>query len=235
MKKSMFLFATLVLCLNATAQIKFFMEVSGNHSLLSKSDRVYTTEVPSDVPQYKMMRIDEYKSSYTNKPGGNVMAGAQYSFSPQISLEPGIDFCMINFKQDLMSQTVNFYYDKEMSPSISQSPISPKVSSSYTQSDFNLFYLNIPISVFYHFLDDKLAAGVGIVPGFLITSKGGSAESSNFNKGSVGMQVQLRYRFMDTWWITGAFQEYNSYLYPESAKQSFSRNRLIKLGLRYDF
>lgn len=235
MKKSLFLFVIAIFSLHASAQVKFFTEVSGNYSLVSASERTYETELASDIPQYKKMRYDVYSAKYKNKIGGNVMLGAQYFLIPEFSLESGLDFCMINFQQDQTLLSVNFYYPENAVPSLSSSPVplSPRLTRNV--NDFNLFYLNIPISVFYHFLDNKLAAGIGIVPGFFVASKGGYGANTNFNKSSMAMQVQLRYQFVDRCWITGTFQEYTSYIYPESAKQNFSRNRLIKLGLRYDF
>lgn len=231
MKKSLFLFIATIFSLHASAQVKFFTEVSGNYSLISNSYRIYSAEVDSDNPQYKVIRMDRYSANYKNRIGGNVMFAAQYFLIPEFSLESGLDLCMINFQQELFHATTHYdLIEKELKPKTSMSP-----TLFGSNSDLNLFYLNIPISGFYHFLDNKLAAGIGIVPGFFVASKGGYGANTNFNKSSMAMQVQLRYQFVDRCWITGTFQEYTSYIYPESAKQSFSRNRLIKLGLRYDF
>jgi hypothetical protein len=100
--------------------------------------------------------------------------------------------------------------------------------------DFSLNYLSIPVSVFYQLCKDRLYVGAGVVPGVLIHASNWSNDNSTLSKLSVAAQLQTRFRMTEKISVVAAFQQYLSPIFKEEFSPNKSKNRLVKLGLRYD-
>lgn len=231
--KKLIFIPVLLISLNISAQLQFFVEASGNFSLISQYKAVQITEVTSDRFDYGMFRTNTYGAGYNNKPGAGLTAGLQYFFTQEnISIDAGIDFNNANFHQKLTTETSYFYASKKDNTLVKAENPLPSMTSK--ADNHSLYMLSLPVSFSYYFLEDKLSVSLGAVPGLLIYNTGGSGASADFNKATVGIQVQLRYQVAPQWWLMGGFQEYSTKLYDASLKQSFSNLRLMKLGVKYD-
>lgn len=223
----------LTLTVFANGQIKYFIEASGNVSLISKSVATQTVDVTSDKPDFFKFNKNDYSATYKNKPGGGITAGLQYFFQEdKISLDAGIDINNVNFFQKLKTESY-YVYQSSVDYSVTKAD-NPPPSKTEKEDDHNLLLLSLPLSFSYYFLENNLSVSVGVLPGLLVMSTGGTGASADFNKTAMGIQVQLRYQFAPKIWVMGGFQEYSSKLYNPLLKQSFSNLRLIKLGLKYD-
>ncbi|MFV0390487.1 MAG: outer membrane beta-barrel protein [Paludibacteraceae bacterium] len=230
MKKTL-LFILLAFSMHLPAQLKFFVEASPNASLITRNRVTQITELASDRPSYQKFLRGEYGAKYSNKLGGGIAAGIQYVFPEQnISLDAGLAFDNVNFRQEIITETLLYYVSATTNE---MDEVIPQITA--TTDNHNLFQLSIPLSISYYFLKENLSVGLGVLPGFIVASTGGSGASSNFNKAQFAIQLQLRYRFAPNWWIVGGFQEYSSKLYKPELKQSFSNLRLLKWGLKCDF
>ncbi len=221
----------LTFSLLVNAQLSFSVEGTGSHSLISKSAASSTSEIPYPYKEHKSYRTATYKADYTNRLGAGLTVGLNYFFQENLSLETGINFKNINFSQKTSSSYEAYYLPMKEGVLY---PELPKLPDTETKDNFNLLLLSVPISASYYLLDNKLSASLGILPGYLLYSKGGSGASSEFNKFQMGIQVQLRYQFAPKIWIVAGFQEYSTKLYKPELKQSFSNLREVQLGLRYD-
>lgn len=228
------LFTLLMLSVATYAQLNFFVEGTGNFSLILKSQAELSTEVNSDNPDAYLFKNETFSAKYKNKLGGGVTAGMQYFFeSNNISLDAGLDFNNVNFYQELKVET-KYIYRLKSDFSIYDAGNPPLPSITQKESNHSLLILSVPLSISYYFLENNLSASLGALPGYVVYSKGGSGASADFNKFQVGIQIQLRYQFAPKIWLTGGFQEYSTKLYKPELKQSFSNLRLVKLGIRYD-
>lgn len=232
-KKILFI-PLILLSLNISAQLKFYVEGSGNFSLISKYYATQISEVEtSDRPRYNLYLSETYGAAYNNKPGGGITAGLQYFFKDEnLSFDAGLDFNNVNFRQTL---TTNKYYFYQSTTDLTiENATNPPPGKSEKSDNHSLFLLSVPLSISYYFLENNLSVSLGALPGLVLHSTGGSGASAAFNKGAVGIQVQLRYQFTPGLWLMGGFQEYSTKLYDPLLKQSFSNLRLMKLGLKYD-
>ena len=229
-----FLFVPLLLLsFTISAQFKFFVEASGNATLISEYKATQLTELESERTDYKLFMANTYGGSYSNKLGGGLMAGFQYLFNNEnISFDAGIDFNNVNFHQTLTTSS-SYFYQKNSDFTIIKTE-TPLPSTTEKGDNHSLFLVSLPLSISYYFLEDNLSVSLGAIPGLLVYSTGGSGASADFNKAAVGIQVQLRYQVVEKWWLMAGFQEYSTKLYDASLKQSFSNLRLIKLGVKYD-
>lgn len=216
------------------AQVNFFVEASGNASLISEYYATQITETEtSDRQGYYKFLSNTYGGSYNNKLGGGLTAGLQYFVKQgNISLDAAIDFNNVNFYQKLT--TSNYYFYQSITDYKIENATNPPASKTEKGDNHSLHLLSLPLSFSYYFLNNDLSVSLGAIPGLLMHSTGGSGASADFNKTVVGIQVQLRYQVAPKIWMMGGFQEYSSKLYDPMLKQSFSNLRLLKLGLKYD-
>jgi hypothetical protein len=215
----------------ANAQFNFFVEGTGNFSLISKSKVVNTYAIPHNHLNFKSYRETTYKADYVNKLGADITLGLNYFFQDNFSFDTGINFKNVNFNQKTSNSSKEFYLPIENG----SYPTLPHLPTSELKDDYSLFLLSVPVSVSYYLLENTLSASLGATPGYLVYSKGGSGESADFNKFQMGIELQLRYQIAPKIWLTGVFQEYSTKLYKPELKQSFSNLRMLKLGLKYDF
>ncbi len=226
-------FPLLLLSFSLSAQFRFFMEASGNVTLITENKVTQLAEITSDRPDYYLFRTSTYGGSYANKPGVGFTAGFQYFFNREnISLDAGIDFNNVNFHQTL-SASSSYFYQRKSDYFIDNKGVPlPELSSK--ADNHSLYLASLPVSISYYLLENNLSISLGVIPGLLIYSTGGRGASADFSKATAGIQVQLRYQVVDKWWIMAGFQEYSTKLYEASLKQSFSNLRLLKLGVKYD-
>ncbi len=230
LKKSILLLLLLT-SIGVQAQIKFHIEPSVNFGLITSSSATSTKEVSSDRPNLKKYQTDANKADYGNMPGAGVHVGHNYFFKEYISLNAGVDFSNINFKQTLNSKT-SFFYQQAGNNNIIETE---EGKHSEKSTDLHsLFLLSIPIGASYYLLDNDLSVDIGLLPGVLLGSTGGSGKSGDFNKLAMGMQLQLKYQFIPHWRIVAGFQEYSTKLYDPALRISYSNIRYLKIGLSYE-
>lgn len=233
LRKILFI-SLLLMSVNIQAQVSFFVEASGNASLIAEYYATQITEFEnSDRLGYTKFLSNTYGGSYSNKPGAGLTAGLQYFIKQgNISLDAAIDFNNVNFHQTLTTYNYYFYQsttDYKIENATNPAPVRTEKADNHSQ-----YLLSLPVSFSYYFLEKNLSVSLGLVPGLLVYSTGGNGASTDFNKTQVGIQVQLRYQFVPQWWLMAGFQEYSTKLYDASLKQSFSNLRLMKLGVKYD-
>lgn len=230
--RKILILSLLIISAFVNAQVKFFIETTGNISLISNSQATHTYEVTSEQPNTKKFQKEKYFAGYNNKVGGGVTAGLNYFFKENFSFDAGLGFNNINFHQKTATSVSNVYI-----PTNSNSEPTETTSVTTTKSDDNhsLFLLSLPVSLSYYLLENTLSMGVGLIPSLLIYDSGGIGSATDFNKVHLGIQLQLSYEFIPQWWLTAGFQEYSTKLYDPELKTSFSNLRLLKMGLKYDF
>lgn len=134
--------------------------------------------------------------------------------------------------QMLQSRT-SFFYQKPNDTEVIKSGTEPIIN--LKDATHHLLMIGVPVGLSYYLLEEQLALSVGLMPSFLVFNQGGDRLSSDLNKFAMATQLQLRYRFIPGWWLTGGYSEYSTKLYKPSLKQSFSSMREIKLGVRREF
>lgn len=230
LKKSTLLLLLLT-SIGVQAQLKYHIEPSVNFGLITNSSATSTKEVSPDRPNLKKYQTDANKAEYGNKPGAGLRIGVNYFFKENFSLNTGVDFSNIYFKQTLNSKT-SFFYQQAGSSNIIETEEGKQ--SSFSTASHSLFLLSIPIGASYYLLDNDLSVDIGLLPGILLGSTGGSGKSSAFNKPAMGMQLQLKYQFIPQWRIVAGFQEYSTKLYDPALRVSYSNIRYLKIGLSYE-
>jgi hypothetical protein len=116
---------------------------------------------------------------------------------------------------------------------ISQIPVN-SVSYYELKSDFSLSYLSIPVSVFYQLLKERLYVGAGVVPGVLIHASNDYNDNGMLSKLNIAARLQARFKMTEKISVVAAFQQSLSPTFKEEFSPNRSKNRLVKLGLRYD-
>jgi len=233
MKKRLLLLTyTLFLVFSLQAQIHFFVEASGNMSLIPKSEKTVSSSSIPEGANYTMYSIYNYKEDYDKALGANVMMGIQYDLKNKFSFESGLDLSLIKFNHDFLTAHA-FMYTPLDNTVLSQIPVT-SVSYYELKSNFSLTYLSIPISAFYQLFKDKLYVGAGVVPGVLVSASNDFNDNSIFSKLSIAAQLQARYKMTEKISIVAAFQQYLSPIFKEGFSPNKTKNRLVKLGLRYD-
>lgn len=229
--KNSILFFFLCISLGVSAQVNYFLELSGNLSLIPSSEKSFFSDMGMNDAHQKILKEEGYQASYNDRMGGDIMVGLSYFVAPKVSIETGLDFNLLRFKQTLDKIIVFTTHGNKL-----QAP-SPEGSHRMEKGEFSLFYLNLPLSIFYHLGNNRFAIGAGFIPSLFLGGKDkeGKMDNSQFQRVGIGMQGQLRYRVTENVWIISAFQYFNTKIYKSSAKQGYSHNRLVKLGLRYDF
>ena len=231
MKKRLLLISySFFLIISSQAQVHYFVEASGNMSLIPKSKKIIESH-SIDATTYTLLSKDTYDESYKNTLGGNIMVGLHYDLKNKVSLESGVELTMIKINRD-------FYFNHESTYFSVSNIVLPTPPNSYyntgSKIDFSLNYLSIPVSVFYQLCKDRLYVGAGVVPGILIHASNWSNDNSMLSKLSVAAQLQTRFRMTDKISVVAAFQQYLSPIFKEEFSPNKSKNRLVKLGLRYD-
>ena len=231
-KRLLLLSSSIFLIFNSQAQIHYFVEASGNMSLIPKSEKTISSSSIPEGTNYTMYSIYNYKEKYDKALGGNVMIGMQYDLKNKFSLESGIDLSLIKFNHDLLG-THAFTYKFIDNLVISQIPVN-SVSYYELKSDFSLSYLSIPVSVFYQLLKERLYVGAGVVPGVLIHASNDYNDNSMLSKLNIAALLQARFKMTEKISVVAAFQQSLSPTFKEEFSPNRSKNRLVKLGLRYD-
>jgi len=231
MKKRLLLISySFFLIISSQAQVHYFVEASGNMSLIPKSKKIIESH-SIDATTYTLLSKDTYNESYKNTLGGNIMVGLHYDLKNKVSLESGVELTMIKINRD-------FYFNHESTYFSVSNIVLPTPPNSYyntgSKIDFSLNYLSIPVSVFYQLCKDRLYVGAGVVPGVLIHASNWSNDNSMLSKLSVAAQLQTRFRMTEKISVVAAFQQYLSPIFKEEFSPNKSKNRLVKLGLRYD-
>ena len=231
MKKRLLLISySFFLIISSQAQVHYFVEASGNMSLIPKSKKIIESH-SIDATTYTLLSKDTYDESYKNTLGGNIMVGLHYDLKNKVSLESGVELTMIKINRD-------FYFNHESTYFSVSNIVLPTPPNSYyntgSKIDFSLNYLSIPVSVFYQLCKNRLYVGAGVVPGILIHASNWSNDNSMLSKLSVAAQLQTRFRMTDKISVVAAFQQYLSPIFKEEFSPNKSKNRLVKLGLRYD-
>lgn len=231
MKKRLLLISySFFLIINSQAQVHYFVEASGNMSLVPKSKMIIESQ-SIDATTYTLYSKDIYKESYNNTLGGNIMVGLHYGLKDKVSLESGVELTLIKFNRDFNFNHESMYF----SASNIVLPIPPNsYYNTGSKIDFSINYLSIPVSVFYQLCKDRLYVGAGVVPGILIHASNWSNDNSMLSKLSVAAQLQTRFRMTEKISVVAAFQQYLSPIFKEEFSPNKSKNRLVKLGLRYD-
>lgn len=231
MKKRLLLLTyTLFLVFSLQAQIHFFVEASGNMSLIPKSEKIVGSQSIDPATTYTLYMKDTYNENYTGIAGGNIMVGLQAELKNDFSLESGLELALIKFNRDIVLTHESMY----LPVSNVTMPVPP--DSYYRtglKSDFGLTYLSIPVSVFYQPIKRKLYVGGGVLPGLLVHSSS-VTDDYMFSKLSIAAQLQARYKMTEKISIVAAFQQYLSPIFKEGFSPNKTKNRLVKLGLRYD-
>ena len=231
MKKRLLLISySFFLIISSQAQVHYFVEASGNMSLIPKSKKIIESH-SIDATTYTLLSKDTYNESYKNTLGGNIMVGLHYDLKNKVSLESGVELTMIKINRD-------FYFNHESTYFSVSNIVLPTPPNSYyntgSKIDFSLNYLSIPVSVFYQLCKNRLYVGAGVVPGVLIHASNWSNDNSMLSKLSVAAQLQTRFRMTEKISVVAAFQQYLSPIFKEEFSPNKSKNRLVKLGLRYD-
>ena len=212
------------------AQIHYFVEASGNMSLIPKSEKIIESQ-STDASGYTLLSKNTYSESYKNTMGGNVMVGMRYDLKNKFSLESGVELALIRFNRDF-----NFKHESMYLPV--DNVLMPTPPNNYfnngLKSDFSLSYLSIPVSVFYQLLKERLYVGVGVVPGLLVHSSNDLNNTSMLLKFSLAAQVQASFKMTEKISIIAAFQQYLSPIFIEEFSPNKTKNKLVKLGLRYE-
>jgi len=232
MKKRLLLLTyTLFLVFSLQAQIHFFVEASGNMSLIPKSEKIVESQSIDPTTTYTLYMKDTYNENYTGIAGGNIMVGLQAELKNDFSLESGLELALIKFNRDFLLTHESMYLP------VSNFAIMPYTPNSDfrtgLKSDFGLTYLSIPVSVFYQPIKRKLYVGGGVLPGLLVHSSS-VTDDYMFSKLSIAAQLQARYKMTEKISIVAAFQQYLSPIFKEGFSPNKTKNRLVKLGLRYD-
>ena len=231
MKKRLLLLSYfLFLVFSLQAQIHFFVEASGNMSLIPKSEKIVGSQSIDPTTTYTLYMKDTYNENYTGIAGGNIMVGLQAELKNDFSLESGLELTLIKFNRDIVLTHESMY----LPVSNVTMPVPP--DSYYRtglKSDFGLTYLSIPVSVFYQPIKRKLYVGGGVLPGLLVHSSS-VTDDYMFSKLSIAAQLQARYKMTEKISIVAAFQQYLSPIFKEGFSPNKTKNRLVKLGLRYD-
>jgi len=231
MKKQLLLLTyTLFLVFSLQAQIHFFIEASGNMSLIPKSEKIVGSQSIDPATTYTLYMKDTYNENYKGIAGGNIMVGLQAELKNDFSLESGLELTLIKFNRDIVLTHESMY----LPVSNVTMPVPP--DSYYRtglKSDFGLTYLSIPVSVFYQPIKRKLYVGGGVLPGLLVHSSS-ITDDYMFSKLSIAAQLQTRYKMTEKISIVAAFQQYLSPIFKEGFSPNKTKNRLVKLGLRYD-
>lgn len=235
MKKRLLLLSySLFVVFGLQAQVHFFVEASGNMSLIPKSEKTVSSSSIPEGANYTAYSIYNYKEDYDNALGTNVVMGIQYDLKNKFSFESGLDLSLIKFNHDLLLSHVYMYTPLYYNNyALLQIPDS-HVSSIKSKSNFSLTYLSIPISAFYRLFEDKLYVGAGVLPGVLVSASNDYNDNSIVSKLSIAAQLQVRYKMTEKISVVTAFQQYLSPIFKEDFSPNKTKNRLVKLGLRYD-
>lgn len=229
-KRLLLLTYSFFLIMSSQAQVHYFVEASGNMSLIPKSKKIIESH-SIDATTYTLLSKDTYKESYNNTLGGNIMVGLYYDLKNKFSLESGVELTLIKFNREFNFNHESMYF----SASNIVLPIPPNsYYNTGSKFNFSLNYLSIPVSVFYQLCKDRLYVGAGVVPGVLIHASNGSDDNSMLSKLSVAAQLQARFRMTEKISVVAAFQQYLSPIFKDEFVPNKSKNRLVKLGLRYD-
>ena len=87
MKKRLLLISySFFLIISSQAQVHYFVEASGNMSLIPKSKKIIESH-SIDATTYTLLSKDTYDESYKNTLGGNIMVGLHYDLKNKVSLE----------------------------------------------------------------------------------------------------------------------------------------------------
>jgi hypothetical protein len=231
MKKRLLLLTySFFLIFSLQAQIHYFVEASGNMSLVPKSEKVIESN-SIDASTYTLYSKDTYNESYKNTLGGNIMVGLQYDLKNSFSLESGVELSLIKFNRDFNLKHESKYFSLS-------NIFMPTPPNSYfnngLKSDFSLSYLSIPVSVFYQLVKERFYVGAGVVPGVLVHASNDFNNTNMLSKLTVAAQVQARFKMTEKISVIGAFQQYLSPIFKEDFSPNKTKNRLVKLGLRYD-
>ncbi|ADQ78813.1 hypothetical protein Palpr_0657 [Paludibacter propionicigenes WB4] len=230
-KRLLLLSYSLFVVFGLQAQVHFFVEASGNMSLIPKSEKTVSSSSIPEGANYTAYSIYNYKEDYDNALGTNVVMGIQYDLKNKFSFESGLDLSLIKFNHDLLLSHAFMYI--ALNNSNSQIPLH-SVSYYELKSNFSLTYLSIPISVFYRLFEDKLYVGAGVLPGVLVSASNDYNDNSIISKLSIAAQLQVRYKMTEKISVVTAFQQYLSPIFKEDFSPNKTKNRLVKLGLRYD-
>ena len=230
-KRLLLLSSSIFLIFNSQAQIHYFVEASGNMSIIPKSEKVIGSQSTDAATTYTLLSQDTYNESYKGKLGGNIQIGMQYDLKNKISLESGLELSMIRFNRDLTLTHQSMYFS-------ASNIFVPTPPDGYLKSelkgDFSLSYLSIPVSVFYPLLKERLYVGVGVVPGVLIHASNDFNDNSMLSKLNIAALLQARFKMTEKISVVAAFQQSLSPTFKEEFSPNRSKNRLVKLGLRYD-
>ena len=234
MKKRLFLLTySFILITSLQAQIHYFVEASGNKPLIPNSEKEISSSSIPDGMNYTMYSIYDYNERYEKSIGGNIMVGLHYDLKNDFSLESGADLSLIKFNQTLLIAHTFMYTPLNNNTLSTIPPTTTSVSG--LGSNYSLSYLSIPVSVFYQLLNERLYVGAGVVPGVLIHTSNVFNNTSVLSKLSVAAQIQVRLKVTEKVSVIGAFQQYLSPIFKEDFSPNKTKNRLVKLGLRYDF
>ncbi len=229
-KRLLLLTYSFFLIMSSQAQVHYFVEASGNMSLIPKSKKIIESQ-SIDATTYTLLSKDTYKESYNNTLGGNIMVGLHYDLKNKFSLESGVELTLIKFNREFNFNHESMYF----SASNIVLPIPPNsYYNTGSKFNFSLNYLSIPVSVFYQLCKDRLYVGAGVVPGVLIHASNGSDDNSMLSKLSVAAQLQARFIMTEKISVVAAFEQYLSPIFKDEFVPNKSKNRLVKLGLRYD-
>lgn len=99
--KKWILFSFLILSLSVSAQVNYFVELSGNLSLIPSSEKTFFSDISINDAHQEGWKGEGDKASYNNRMESDITVGLNYFVVPKVSLETGLNFNLLRFKQTL--------------------------------------------------------------------------------------------------------------------------------------
>ena len=251
MKRS-FLFLSIVFAMwcKAYGQTNFYVELSGNYSLISKSEYVDYLSTPIGAIPLKMpFGITE---NYDGKVGGDLGFGFDKKVQDRVWVNSGLGLSYHQFKKKTKVNAINPLEGTKFSDMIAIEDLQIKEQDleGNNLGDTKALYASVPVRVKYEVVPNLFRVGVGVTNYFMlysnqtkldiaITEKGPvineykNTSKNDFNNYQLNGNIQLEYKIVKSFWLQANYNHGFFNIYDDSQK-SISKYRTITLGLKYD-
>jgi hypothetical protein len=257
---------------SVVGQKAFFVELSGNYPFAH--EKYYYPEHQFYPSYYYSSSVIAYaiKESYQTQPGLDILAGQRFSLWGKWMIEPAIGLSWMQFKRSMaleMNTTGNttdeliaqpglpiggFYGDPRFpdNPLLPGTVIQPSDKVGLT----DILYLNVPLKLYYPFMNNKMMAGAGISASLVAWSQQveswmntqstpwkmetvNNYSSNGLNNLFFSANINLYYQVFNNIGITTAYHHglssvFDVYDNEPVILRQWKSNR-INLGLKYTF
>ncbi len=281
------LLLSLLASYNSFGQVKpnIFLEGGINYTLIPDDESTvnYSPLIPSTTYFTSYTSSSTIIDDYDSKPGFDFSVGLNAIVSKKFELETGIGISILSFRlsnevkinypsgsnssfQELLNKRRFLINDSastiggwRFSDINSENP-TPPVNSNVDQDKTELTYINLPLTVNYHIIENKLKIGASYSTNILVHvhdvknrlqyaySQNGifafeevkevSSSKAPYTQVLFNLNVSLKYNFFKQLWVTSSFtQGLTSIHNPNTGlgvRSYEAKNRMVNLGLRYE-